>query len=152
MNITLKKVELEDREILANLIEKYEYEFSQYNKKDVNKFELYGYQYLDCYWIEPNRWAYFIEVDNKLAGFVMVNDYSEVEDRKKGIGKKVFFMVADLHRGSWQLKRHPKNKTSVLFWDNAVDEYTNGKFELVKAYPNTEYEGGTLGNVFFFSH
>jgi predicted acetyltransferase len=125
MKITLRKAELEDREVLANLIEKYEYEFSQYNNKDVNKFGLYGYQYVDYYWTEKNRFAYFIEVDGMLAGFVMVNDYPEIDDRKtdfviseffvmhkyrrKGIGKKAFFMVADLHRGSWQLKRHPKN-------------------------------------------
>ena len=117
MKTTLRKAELEDREILANLIEKYEYEFSQYNNKDVNKFGLYGYKYLDYYWTEPNRWAYFIEVDEKLAGFVMVNDYPESEDRRtdfviseffimhkyrrKGIGKKAFFMAADLHRGTW---------------------------------------------------
>jgi predicted acetyltransferase len=168
MEVTLCKAEIEDREILANLIEKYEYDFSQYDVKDVNALGLYGYKYLDFYWTEESRHAYFIRVDGALAGFVMINNFPEAEDRKtdfviseffvmhkyrkKGVGKKAFFMAADLHRGNWQLKRHPKNTPAVLFWDSAVNEYTNGNFELISAYPNTEYQDGTPGDVFFFSN
>jgi len=169
MEVKLRQAMREDREILANLLEKYSYEFSQYQNNDVNKLGLYGYEYLDCYWWdEENRWAYFIEVDNKLAGFTMINDFPEAEDRKTnfvvseffvlykyrrlGVGKKAFFMVLDLHRGTWQLKRHPKNIDSVHFWNKVVDEYTNGKYELVQSYPKTEYADGTLGDVFFFDN
>jgi len=169
LETTLIKAKLEDREILVNLLEKYSYEFSQYQKNDVNKLGLYGYQYLDCYWWEDeNRWAYFIEVDGKLAGFIMINDYPEVEDRKTdfvvseffvmykyrrmGVGRKALFMALDLHRGTWQLKRHPKNKDSVHFWNNAINEYTSGNFEMFEAYPNTEYDDGTLADVFFFDN
>ena len=169
MQVKLRKAELEDREVLANLLEKYEYEFSQYNNCDVNKFGLYGYQYLDCYWWEcERRYAYFIEVDGNLAGFVMINDYPEVEDRKTdfviseffvmykyrrmGVGKKALFTALDLHCGKWQLKMHPKNENSVHFWNSAINEYTGGTFELIKSYPNTEYEDGTLADVFFFDN
>jgi predicted acetyltransferase len=95
----------------------------------------------------------------------MINDFPEAEDRKTnfviseffvlykyrrvGIRKKAVFMAFDLHKGTWQLKRHPKNMASVHFWDKVVNEYTNGKFELVKSYPKTEYGDGTLGDVFF---
>ena len=166
MNIELRQVLLEDREILKNLLEKYDYEFSQYDKRDVNKLGLYGYQYLDYYWTEKNRWAYFVEVDGKLAGFIMVNDYSEVENRKTdfviaeffimhkyrclGIGRKAFFKALDLHNGTWQLKRHPKNLPSVHFWNKVVAEYTKGNYEMIESYPNTEYDDDTLADVFFF--
>ncbi|OPZ83258.1 MAG: hypothetical protein BWY74_04488 [Firmicutes bacterium ADurb.Bin419] len=168
MHVVLRQAELDDREILANLLEKYNYEFSQYDNRDVNKLGYYGYKYLDHYWLEDNRWAYFIEVDGKLAGFAMVNNFPEAEDRetdfslaeffvmykyrRKGVGKKAFSMVADLHKGKWQLKRHPKNKVSVYFWDKAVSEYTKGKYELITSYPNTEYDDGTLGDIFFFDN
>ena len=167
MKIELKQVLLEDREILSNLLEKYEYEFSQYDNRDVNRLGLYGYKYLDYYWNEKNRWAYFIEVDGKLAGFVMVNDYPEIEDRKtdfgiseffvlhkyrrSGVGKQAFFKVLDLHKGTWQLRRHPKNLPSVYFWENVIKEYTNGEYEFIDAYPNTEYDDGSLAGVFFFN-
>ena len=166
MDIELKQVQLEDREILMNLLEKYDYEFSQYDGRDVNKLGLYGYQYLDYYWNEENRWAYFIEADGKLAGFVMVNNHPEVEGRKTdfaiaeffvmykyrclGIGREVFFKLLDKQSGTWQLKRHPKNVPSVHFWNKVVDEYTKGNYELIESCPQAEYDDGTLADVFFF--
>ena len=49
MDIELKPVKIQQREILANLLEKYLYEFSQYDGRDVNALGLYGYRYLDYY-------------------------------------------------------------------------------------------------------
>ena len=39
---------------------------------DVNDDGAYGYRYLDHYWTEEGRYAYFIKVSGKLAGFVMI--------------------------------------------------------------------------------
>ena len=61
-------------------------------------------------------------------------------------------MALDLHKGTWQLKRHPKNINSVFFWNNAINEYTNGVYTIIEAYPDTEYEDGTLADVFFFDN
>ena len=167
MNIELKCVNVEDKEILRNLLEKYDYEFSQWDNRDVNKLGLYGYDYLDCYWTEEKRWAYFIEVDGKLAGFIMINNYPEADEetdyslaeffilykyRRCGIGKFAAIKVFDMFHGKWQLKRHPKNITSVYFWDSVVSEYTKGKYRLVESYPNSEYDDGTLGDIFFFEN
>lgn len=58
----------------------------------------------------------------------------------------------NLDAGKWQLKRHPANIASVHFWDNVINEYTNGRYELIKAYPGTEYADGTLGDVYFFEN
>lgn len=167
LDIELKRVKVEDKEILRNLLEKYDYEFSQWDNRDVNKLGLYGYDYLDCYWTEEKRWAYFIEVDGKLAGFIMVNNYPEAGEetdyslaeffilykyRRCGIGKFAAIKVFDMFNGKWQLKRHPKNIASVHFWDNVVSEYTKGKYRLVESYPNSEYNDGTLGDIFFFEN
>ncbi|WP_346913235.1 GNAT family N-acetyltransferase [Clostridium sp.] len=167
MNIELKCVNVEDKEILRNLLEKYDYEFSQWDNRDVNKLGLYGYDYLDCYWTEEKRWAYFIEVDGKLAGFIMINNYPEADEetdyslaeffilykyRRCRIGKFAAIKVFDMFHGKWQLKRHPKNIASVYFWDSVVSEYTKGKYRLVESYPNSEYDDGTLGDIFFFEN
>lgn len=167
MKIDIIPVGVEDKEILRNLLEKYDYEFSQYDDRDVNKLGLYGYDYLDNYWTEKNRWAFFITVDDKLAGFAMVNDFPETKEktdyslaeffimhkyRRMGIGKYAAKRVFDMFKGSWQLKRHPKNLASVHFWDSVVSEYTNNNYRLVIAYPETEYDDGTLGDIFFFDN
>lgn len=167
MKIDLKQVEADEKEILRNLLEKYDYEFSQWNKRDVNKLGLYGYDYLDCYWTENNRFAFFILVDNNLAGFAMVNDYPETAEktdyslaeffvmikyRRNGVGKIAANKIFNMFHGKWQLKRHPHNIPSVHFWNKVVSEYTSGNYRLVESYPDTEYEDGTCGDVFFFEN
>ena len=67
-------------------------------------------------------------------------------------GNKHFYKVLELHKGKWHLKRHPANISSVHFWDKVINEYTNGNFELVNSYPRTEYDDGTLADVFFFNN
>jgi predicted acetyltransferase len=166
MDIKLVKVEVEDKEILKNLLEKYDYEFSQWDNRDVNKLGLYGYNYLDNYWTEDNRWAFFIKVDEKLGGFVMINSYQEAEEtdysmaeffvmykyRRNGVGKYAAIKTFDMFHGKWQLKRHPKNTASVYFWNKVIAEYTKGDYRLVEGYPNSEYDDGTLGDMFFFDN
>ena len=58
------------------------------------------------------------------------------------------FQVLDMHKGRWQLKRHPANTASVYFWDKVIDEYTNGNYEVIRACPGAMYDDGTLGDVF----
>lgn len=166
MRVELKQVTVDEKEILRNLLEKYNYEFSRWDKRDVNKPGLYGYKYLDNYWTEDKRWACFILVDDKSAGFAMVIDLPEVADResdfqmaeffvlykyrRSGVGRQAFLKILDMHKGRWQLKRHPANTVSVLLRDRVINEYTNGRYELIRSYPGAVYDDGTPGDVFFF--
>jgi predicted acetyltransferase len=118
MDIIIEPVKKEEKEILKNLLEKYNYEFSQYNGLDINNFGLYGHDYLDNYWTENNRFPFFIKVNSKLAGFVMINNYLEIKVetnytmseffimykyRRQGIGKYVVDYVLNKFKGKWQL-------------------------------------------------
>lgn len=40
--------------------------------------------------------------------------------------------------------------TSVYFWNKAINEYTKGKYEMIESFFHTEYDDGTLGDVFYF--
>ena len=167
MKIELVQVKKEEKEILRNLLEKYDYEFSQYDLRDVNALGLYGYDWLDCYWTEERLWPFFIKADGQLAGFVMVNDYPETDEpceycmseffvlykyRRAGVGSFAARSVWDRFHGRWQLKLHPKNLPSVHFWQKAVSSYTNGSYRFVKAYSGTEYDDGTPADVYFFEN
>ena len=166
MQVSLKQVPLEEREILANLLEKYEYEFSQYNGNDVNKLGLYGYYDLDSFWREEGKHAYFIDVDGKLAGFVMVYNYPETGDpvsdhviyeffvmfkyRGAGVGKQAFFQTLDKHRGQWCVGYHPKNTASAHFWPAVISEYTGGKYKTINDNPEHMYPDGSIPvNLYF---
>lgn len=164
------KAQSKDKEVLFNLLEKYLYEFSKWEKTDINEQGLYDYEWLDYYFSNENRFPYLIKVDNKLAGFILVSDYPEVPEeetdfclseffimhkyRRMGYGKRAIFNVLDRHHGKWQLKCHPKNTISVLFWTKVISEYTNGKYRMVEGYPNEEvdYDDGTPANVYFFEN
>ena len=165
MNITVEPVKRDEKEILRNLLEKYLYEFSQYDDKDVNAIGLYGYDYLDVYWTEEKRFPFFIKADGRLAGFVMINDYQEIKIktdysmaeffvlhkyRRRGVGKFALKQIFDTFKGKWQLMYHPKNESSMIFWTKMVDEYTKGKYELIKDDPKAVYDDGTAGHVLLF--
>ena len=168
LEITL--VRPEERETLRNLMEKYLCEFSQWELMDVDEQGLYGYEWLDDFLTQKNRWPYFLRVDGKLAGLALVNDFPEVPEektdfciseffilpryRRRGVGKEAVFRILDMHHGKWQLKRHHHNIPSVHFWNRVISEYTGGNFRLVEGYPNPEvnYEDGTAADVFFFEN
>lgn len=165
MKIELVPVDFSEKETLRNLLEKYDYEFSQYDQRDVNHLGLYGYHYLDHYWTEEDRWAFFIKVAGNLAGFAMVNTYPEVEVesrytmaeffvmhkyRGRGVGRYAAYQIFDLFPGTWQLKRHPKNLNSVHFWNTIIPKYTGGNYVYIPAHPQAGYADGSLGDVFVF--
>ena len=165
MEILIVPVEKDEKEILRNLLEKYNYELSQYDDRDVNNLGLYGYDYFDCYWTEEKRHPFFIKINGKLAGFVMVNDYPDIKIetdysigeffvlykyRKYGIGKYTAKYIFNKFKGRWQLKILPKNKISELFWKNIINEYTNGNYKFIENAPEAVCDGGVLGHVFVF--
>lgn len=165
MNISLELVKIEEKQILKNLGELYIYELSQYSPMDINDLGLYDdLDDLDLYWTEENRYPFFIRVDNKLVGFVLVFDGRQIEEiasnysiddffvmyqyKRQGIGKYCARYIFDKFKGKWQIWFHPKNEAAKNFWISAVDEYTKGRFEVNKN--NTPYYDGTVGNTLVF--
>ena len=149
MKIEIIKAKIEHKEILRNLLEKYDYEFSQYDERDVNGFGLYGYKYLDHYWTEDSRWAFLVYVNKNLTGFVMINKVAESDERidysmseffimykyrRSGVGKYTAYQMFDMFKGKWQVKRHVKNKGAAVFWENVIKEYTKGNYWLKESY------------------
>ena len=166
ISIILVTKEEKEKEILRNLHEKYCYEFSQYNNKlDVNELGLYGYDDLDNCWTEENLFPYFMKIENKLAGFMIVNDspingletewtmadfFVMYKYRKMGIGTFAVRNVFEKHKGKWGLMYHPHNIVSKKFWNKVVNEYTKGKYELITEYKEAVYEDGTNAEVLIF--
>ena len=158
MKIEMLPVKEEEKTILGHLLELYNYDFSEFEDTDVNALGLYGYSYLDCYWTDDSRYAYFIKVDGKLAGFVMVCDYCYVSKdrdtlflseffvrrkyRRKGIGEIAAKEVFNKHKGKWELTMHPKNTTALKFWKKVVTEVAGKTLKTHKnvddVYPNSK--------------
>jgi len=165
MEIAIEPVKVGEKEILRNLMEKYNYEFSLYDNMDVNNLGLYGYNYFDCYWTDKNRHAFFIKADGKLAGFIMINDHPAIKVetdhsvseffvmykyRRHGIGKYAVNYILNKFKGKWQLRFHPKNVTSEKFWMKTINEYTKGNFKIIDNDPAALFPDGSIGKVLVF--
>jgi predicted acetyltransferase len=136
MKVELVLVKKEEKEVLRKLI--FDYEKELLNTKNPGE-----YKYLDNYWEKENRFPYFIEVDNKIAGFVLVNGHTLVnkdgkniaefyvkkEFRKKGVGKMISFRVFDLFKGSWEVRQIKENILAQKFWKKVISEYTNNNYQ-----------------------
>ncbi len=156
----------DEKEILRNLMEKYLYEFSQYDHKPVNAFGLYGYAWLDHYWTDRSRCPFFIKVNGALAGFALVGgDASIFKDtrysmnaffllytyRRAGVGTKAAQRIFDMFPGIWELKCHPGNTAAVAFWHKVITDYTGGDFTKLSMCGAAVYYDGTYGDAYRFS-
>ena len=166
MDISITPISINEKEILRNLLEKYEYDNSQYESTDVNDCGLYGYKYLDHYWTDKNRYAYFIKANNKLAGFIMIDDYlyyNEIKSnyciseffvmkkyRRMGVGKYAVKYIVNKYRGKWQIGYNPNNNTGKIFWNTVVKEITNEKYEIINDNKTHSYGNGIYSEVLIF--
>jgi len=145
MNITIDPVPFEQKSVLRNLLELYKYDFTEFDPEDVNEHGLYEYKYLDHYWTEEGRHAFFVRADGKLAGFALVRQLGEAEEgmaiyamaeyfimrkyRRSGLGKTFAFRLFDQFRGVWRVAQIEDNMPARHFWSNIIAEYTGGQFE-----------------------
>ena len=166
MDISVLPVSADEKEILRNLLELYSYDCSGFDNSDVNDLGLYGYKYLDHYWTEADRYAYFIRVEGKLAGFIMVDAYKYYMDadtkyavseffilqkyRRKGAGRYAVKYIMNKFGGKWQLGYNPNNNAGKKFWNSVIREITGGKFETVSNSQTHRYEDGMYSEVLVF--
>ncbi len=141
--IQVTKANSDEKPILRQLLELYEYDFSEFEGTDVGPHGFYGYRYLDHYWTEMGRHPYLIRVDNNLAGFVLVNRHTvSGEDRwslaelfvmrkyrGRGVGIFAATSVFDLHPGAWEVKQLASHPGSTSFWRKVIGGYTGGHFD-----------------------
>ncbi len=68
----------EQQETLANLLELYAHDFSEFHPLEIGANGRFGYPSLPLYWSEPGRYPLLVRMGGNLAGFVLVKRGSEV--------------------------------------------------------------------------
>jgi len=131
---------LEEQEpILANLLELYAHDFSEFIDLRLGADGRFGYRYLPLYWKEPDRYPFLIMVNDQLAGFVFVRRGSEISNdtdvwdmaeffivrgyRRLGIGTRVAHEVWEKFPGKWEVRVIDRNQKGMKFWGRAISEY-----------------------------
>ncbi|MGI6665691.1 MAG: GNAT family N-acetyltransferase [Christensenellaceae bacterium] len=140
--ITLHPVAYQEKSVLRQLLELYQYDFSEFTGEEIGPHGFYEYAYLDHYWTEEDRYPYFIKVNGALAGFALVNAYTmhikkghAVAEffimrkyRRGGVGRQAAALLFDTQRGMWEVNVKASNLVAQKFWNAIITAYTAGDF------------------------
>lgn len=157
VDLKLVKATIEQKPILANLLELCAYEFTEFASFDIGDDGFYGYEHLSLYWSDENRYPYLVYINSKIAGFVLVRrclfaadktqnvwDVSEFFIMKKyqrqGIGTKVARQIWNQFKGRWQVRVLTNNKAALAFWPKAIVQFTKTEPPIGKVHgPKQEW-------------
>jgi len=143
MIVTLDPIAIEDKSTLQHLMELYLYDFSEFDRADVNEYGLYGYPYIDHYWTEPGRLPFLVRVDGKIAGFVLVSRHAFLPGneqsiseffimrkyRRQGVGQQAAHAIFDRLPGIWEGQEIETNQPAHAFWVKVISAYTRGHYQ-----------------------
>jgi predicted acetyltransferase len=156
MNIELTKATLSEKPVLANLLELYLHDFTEYDGADVGPDGRFGYDFLDAYWTEAARTPLVARVDGNLAGFALLKrgstllndpDIMHVSEffimrkyRRRGAGSETARRMFDLFPGRWEVSEMAANLPAQAFWRKVIGAYTSGRFE-ERQWDNARWRG-----------
>ncbi len=149
----------EQQPILANLLQLYAHDFSEFYDVQVGADGKFCYESLPLYWKEPGRHPFLVWVDGKLAGFVLVKRGSEISRdtnvwdmveffilrgyRRRGIGAHVAHEVWRRFPGSWEVRVLQSNISAQQFWARAISGFCGEAM-----HPRCVEKDGDVWNVF----
>jgi predicted acetyltransferase len=151
--------------IVANLLELYAHDFSEFHEVEVGDDGRYGYPDLPLYWSEPDRHPFLLEFRRKIAGFALVKRGAKIPGeervwdmaeffvlrryRRRGIGSEAARQVWSRLPGKWEIRVMESNKVAYQFWARAVATVSqqtvsplrveiNGRYWQVFSFDSTE--------------
>lgn len=140
MQIALQTASIEEKFLLRNLMELCQYDYSEFNGRDVGACGLFGYTYLDHYWTDPDRFPFLVRVDGASAGFVLVRrvdaqpTYSIAEFfvlrkyRGQKVGQRTAHQIFGRFPGAWQVEQEAGNLPARRFWNKVIARFTNNTY------------------------
>ena len=146
--------------LMANLLELYAHDFSEFHNVEIGEDGKFGYQALPLYWSEPDRHPFLIMLDGKLAGLALVKKGSvsgreAVWDmaeffilrgyRRRGIGTQAACEVWRRFPGPWEVRVMQANVSAQQFWAGAIATFAG-----TLIHPVLIENGGERWNLFSF--
>lgn len=141
--IEVLRATAEQEPVLANLLELYAHDFSEFSDLRLQPDGRFGYPELSRYWREEGRFPFLVKVDGHLAGFALVSRGSRISDdprvwdmaeffivrryRKRGIGAAVAREVWRHFPGAWEVRVLETNRPALSFWKAAVGAFTRSR-------------------------
>ncbi len=153
--IQLIPAKREEEPILANLLELYAHDFTEFLAIDLRPNGRFEYQDLSRYWRDPNHHPFLIKADGKLAGLILIRQDETVSRaevlwdlaeffvvrryRRQGVGTAMAHAVWRKFSGRWQVRVMEANLPGQHFWQHAITQFTGATVESVRIERGGEY-------------
>jgi len=130
--ISLVPARPDQKPVIANLIQLYLHDMTEFMPFPVGADGRYAYDFLDRFW----RFPYFIMSGDEIAGFALVIDECPLTGRApcwfmaeffvlkayrgRGTGRSAVQQALQTHRGQWHIAVPHANRTAQVFWGKAL--------------------------------
>jgi predicted acetyltransferase len=140
MEVDLRLVDAEDKPVIANLLQLYLHDFSEFEPRELSAHGTFDYQWLDSYFTVPEREAHLITVAGRPAGFALTRCDVDGDDgawnvseffvvrgqRGHGVAARAARLLFQRHPGQWTLSYLPANLPASRFWPGLVSAVASG--------------------------
>lgn len=120
--------------LLANLLELYIHDFSEFVDIYVGEDGRFGYAHLPEYWSDPGRKAFLVRFGGKWAGFALLlkveNNVWDMAEffvmrryRRQGVGTEIAEQVWRGCPGLWQIRVRAENAGARKFWKTSIARF-----------------------------
>ncbi len=129
---TLRPAAAADKSVIANLIQLYLHDMTEFMPFPVGEDGRFEYGFLDRFWRHP----YFIMDGDEIAGFALVIDECPLTGRApchfmaeffvlrayrgRGVGQGALDLALAAHPGNWHIAVPHANKAAQAFWSRAL--------------------------------
>ncbi|MGA3247717.1 MAG: GNAT family N-acetyltransferase [Paraburkholderia sp.] len=134
LNIELKLAGTSDHQCIVNLMQFYNYDFSEWIPLPFAEDGFFAIRPKLDYLASPTTSPFLILVDGEVAGFVIVDDEVHCEGAKHnigyffvsrrfhglGVGKQVVSDLLGRFPGAWQIWHVKENRGAAAFWAKVV--------------------------------
>jgi predicted acetyltransferase len=133
----------EQESVLANLLELYAHDFSEFHNLEIGEDGRFGYKSLPLYWSDSDRYPFLVKVDGNLAGLILVMRGPAVVGnhvvwdmaeffvlrgyRRRGIGTQMAHEIWRRLLGAWEVRVMQSNVAANHFWAHAVSTFAGGE-------------------------
>jgi predicted acetyltransferase len=157
MTVEIRPARDEDKAAIANLIQLYLHDLTEFMPFPVKADGRFEYNFLDRFW----RYPYFILQDNEIAGLALVVDACPLTGqspcwfmaeffvlrayRGSGVGKTALDLALEAHPGVWHIAVPHANAAAQKFWPRALGGRTISS-------RNIAFDGDTWKLLAFHAH
>jgi len=143
--VQLISATLEHYDILYNLTQLYQYDFSEFLPGEVDQNGEYPYIDVRRYLTQKGHDAYLARSNGFWCGFALVNNrlrhrhsgdgryiaefFVMRRHRRQGLGREMAIKLFNAYRGYWEIAEVGPNTPAQLFWRRIIGEYSAGRYE-----------------------